>query len=104
METLAGRTVLVTGAAGGLGRVAVAAAAAAGARVVLVGRDRARLDAVGAAPAVANPATLRAVGLDPKRIATVVAQAGPRFSDSVYDRLGYTSSATSIPRSFGRRS
>jgi NAD(P)-dependent dehydrogenase (short-subunit alcohol dehydrogenase family) len=44
--SLGGRTVLVTGATGGLGRATVEAVAALGARVLLVGRDAARLDAV----------------------------------------------------------
>ena len=46
---LAGRTALVTGATGGLGRAATESLAGLGARVVLVGRDQARLDAVRAA-------------------------------------------------------
>jgi len=37
------RTILVTGATGGLGRVAVSAAAESGARLILVGRDEASL-------------------------------------------------------------
>jgi dehydrogenase/reductase SDR family protein 12 len=43
---LAGSTVLVTGATGGLGRETVETLASLGARVVLVGRDQARLDDV----------------------------------------------------------
>lgn len=39
------------------------------------------LDAAGAAPATANPAALKAAGIDPKRIAQVIANAGPRFRD-----------------------
>lgn len=42
-DELADRVVLITGATGGLGRVAAAAFAAAGAKVGLVGTDRARL-------------------------------------------------------------
>lgn len=45
-DALAGRTALVTGATGGLGRAAVMALAQLGARVVLVGRDGAKLDAL----------------------------------------------------------
>lgn len=42
--SLAGRTALVTGATGGLGRAAAHALAGLGARVVLVGRDEGRLE------------------------------------------------------------
>lgn len=42
--SLAGRTVLVTGATGGLGRETAATVAELGARVLLVGRDQGRLD------------------------------------------------------------
>jgi NAD(P)-dependent dehydrogenase (short-subunit alcohol dehydrogenase family) len=44
----ADRVVLITGATGGLGRVATATFAAAGAKVGLVGTDRGRLDALAA--------------------------------------------------------
>ncbi|HEX4197794.1 MAG TPA: SDR family oxidoreductase [Caulobacteraceae bacterium] len=43
-EALADRTVLVTGASSGLGAATALAAAACGAKVVAMGRDRARLD------------------------------------------------------------
>jgi dehydrogenase/reductase SDR family member 12 len=45
-NALAGRTALVTGATGGLGRATAEALARLGARVVLVGRDQAKLDAL----------------------------------------------------------
>ena len=45
-DTLAGRTVLVTGPTSGLGRATTDAIAALGARVILVGRSEARLAAV----------------------------------------------------------
>ena len=38
------------------------------------------LDAGGAAAVTANPAALKAAGIDPQRVAQVVAQAGPRFT------------------------
>lgn len=44
--SLAGRTVLITGPTSGLGRAAAEAMAALGARIVLVGRSRERLEAV----------------------------------------------------------
>jgi NAD(P)-dependent dehydrogenase (short-subunit alcohol dehydrogenase family) len=45
---IADRVVLITGATGGLGRVAAATFAGAGAKVGLVGRDRGRLEALAA--------------------------------------------------------
>ncbi len=39
------------------------------------------LDAGGAAPATANPAALKAAGIDPEQVALIVAQAGPRLRD-----------------------
>ena len=53
---LSARTVVVTGAAGGIGRAIAAAFAAQGARTVLVDRDAALLDAVRAAIAAELPA------------------------------------------------
>jgi NAD(P)-dependent dehydrogenase (short-subunit alcohol dehydrogenase family) len=43
-SAVSGRTALVTGAGNGLGRAMSLALAEAGARVLLVGRDRAKLD------------------------------------------------------------
>jgi hypothetical protein len=39
------------------------------------------LDAVGAAPATAQPAAFKAAGVDPRMVAAVVAEAGPRLRD-----------------------
>ncbi|HEU4331407.1 MAG TPA: SDR family oxidoreductase [Lapillicoccus sp.] len=47
-DPIAGRTALVTGAGNGLGRATAIALADAGARVVLAGRDRAKLERVAA--------------------------------------------------------
>lgn len=55
---LAGRVVLVTGAAGGLGTAAARACAAAGATVVLLGRQLRRLEHVYDAVAAAGPEPL----------------------------------------------
>ena len=41
------------------------------------------LDAGGAAAATANPAALKAAGIDPKRVAQVIAEAGPRFREGL---------------------
>ena len=53
---LIGRTAIVTGATGGLGRVTALGLAALGARVVLVGRDAARVEALRADIAAAHGA------------------------------------------------
>ncbi|QCW27186.1 SDR family NAD(P)-dependent oxidoreductase [Lysobacter enzymogenes] len=57
-QALAGRVVLVTGAAGGLGSAASVAAAAAGATVVLLGRKLPKLNRVYDAAAQAGPEPL----------------------------------------------
>jgi NAD(P)-dependent dehydrogenase (short-subunit alcohol dehydrogenase family) len=68
-----GRTALVTGGGGGLGAAMARALAGAGARVIVAGRDRAKLDAVAtglatpgrAAPCdVADPASVAALAAD----------------------------------------
>jgi dehydrogenase/reductase SDR family protein 12 len=64
---LQGRTALVTGATGGLGRAVATALADLGARVILVGRDQARLDGL-------REELLEAHGAD--RFPTVVADMG----------------------------
>lgn len=58
---LAGRSVIVTGATGGVGNIAVQLAAAAGAKVIAVSRDAARgsgLRSLGAVPVVSDLADL----------------------------------------------
>jgi 3-oxoacyl-[acyl-carrier protein] reductase len=66
MTDLSGRRVLVTGGSSGIGRGVAEACAAAGARVAITGRDRARLDAVaertGAVPLVADVSDREALG------------------------------------------
>jgi NAD(P)-dependent dehydrogenase (short-subunit alcohol dehydrogenase family) len=47
-DAVAGRTALITGAGNGIGRAIALVLAAHGARVILVGRDRAKLDSVAA--------------------------------------------------------
>jgi short-subunit dehydrogenase len=54
MEELAGRTALVTGAAGGLGRHLVAALRVEGMRIVVSGRDGAKLEGLGDRVVVAD--------------------------------------------------
>jgi len=65
-DPIADRVVLVTGASGGLGRVAARVFAAAGARVVLAGTDRDRLVALAGDLALADGRWL-AVGADLRR-------------------------------------
>jgi malonyl-CoA reductase/3-hydroxypropionate dehydrogenase (NADP+) len=64
---LAGRTVLLTGGAGGLGRVTSRVLLRAGARLVITGRHRDRLEQV--------RSTLAAEGIDPARVLPVAADA-----------------------------
>ena len=56
--TMTGKTVLITGGTGGIGRAAAIGLAAMGARVGITGRDRARAEAAAAAIASesGNPA------------------------------------------------
>jgi malonyl-CoA reductase/3-hydroxypropionate dehydrogenase (NADP+) len=80
-NTLAGKVILVTGAAGNIGGAIAAHCLSAGARVVMTGRDPARLAAArdgllaatGAAPEAAVPAILE--GGDPDSVRAAVARA-----------------------------
>jgi len=77
---LKGRVILVTGATGSLGRVAALAFAAAGATVILHGRNQQKLDAIydeietngGAAPAILKLDYLKANEVDFKGIADTI--------------------------------
>ena len=93
-RALAGRTALVTGATGGLGRATAESMAALGARVILVGRDPERLEDLRAAlitvhgedrfPAyVADMASLAAIGA----AAAAIAAAEPAI-DILVDNAG----------------
>lgn len=78
---LHGKTVLVTGASSGIGRAVALACARAGARVVVNGRDAARLAetlALLAAPAPDNPAHQACAAdlTDPAQLAQLVAACG----------------------------
>lgn len=88
-DRLYGRRVLVTGATGGLGPMAAVAAASAGARLVLVGRSRARLDAVVSAMGEHAAAVERvAVAdlLDPTAVEALAAESEPL--DAVWHLVG----------------
>lgn len=81
-DDITGRVVLITGATGGLGRVASAAFVAAGAKVGLVGTARARLEALAAelhlaaADWVAAKADLRRPDDAARAVAEIVARFG----------------------------
>jgi len=78
--SLQGKVVLVTGAAGGIGRAVARVLAGDGARVVLAGRGEAALRAVdlgeGLAPAAVVPLDVRDAGAWDRAIATVVRDLG----------------------------
>lgn len=79
-EALAGRTILVTGAHGGLGEAAAKACAQAGATVVLLGRKVPKLNRVYDA--------LKAVGPEPALYPLDLAGADPADYEAMADRLG----------------
>ena len=61
---LAGRNVLVAGATSGMGRATAYAAASAGAKLVLLGRDKARLDEIGRATAEIGAPSVTCIQVD----------------------------------------
>ena len=77
-QTLGGRTALVTGASRGIGAAAARALDEAGARVALIGRDRARLDAT-AATLTGGPLVVTADLRDPSAPAHIVDRALEAF-------------------------
>ncbi len=84
-RSMAGKTVVMTGATSGLGEAAAEVLAARGARLVLVGRDRARADRTLARLGAANGAARHGVHIadlsrvaEMKRVAAALAEAEPR--------------------------
>lgn len=91
--SLAGRHALVTGAGRGIGLAIVRALAAAGARVTLLGRDRARVD--GAAAGFAQAHGVAADVSDEASVAAAFAAARERFGpvDVLVNNAGQAESA-----------
>jgi len=92
--SMTGKTVLITGGTGGIGRAAATALAALGARVGITGRDRGRADAVAAAIAreSGNPAVDVFVGdmssqAEVRRLAAEVLDTYPRL-DVLLNNVG----------------
>jgi NAD(P)-dependent dehydrogenase (short-subunit alcohol dehydrogenase family) len=83
MADLNGKTAVIAGAAGGLGRVASAAFAAAGANLVLLGREQAKLESLAAE-----------LGLDASRVLVRGTQAA--------DEADVTQAAAAALQKFGR--
>src|SRR4051812_47614870 len=86
-DTLTGRVVAITGPTSGLGHAAADAMAAAGARLLLLGRNAEKLDAVVAElPAAAGPEPHSPVLVDMASLASVAAAVGRlRASESRLD-------------------
>ena len=89
MSTLAGRRVLITGAAGGLGPTVLSAAAAAGARLVLVDVAQERLDTLAATYADAVESTHVVDLLDDEACSAFASQVtGSAPIDAVWHLVG----------------
>lgn len=84
---LSGRKIVVTGANGGLGPVAVAAAAGAGARLLLVGRDESRLAELASEHSGAVESVHAVDLLDSAAVLSLAASAGPDV-DAVWHLVG----------------
>jgi NAD(P)-dependent dehydrogenase (short-subunit alcohol dehydrogenase family) len=93
---LDGRTILVTGATGGLGDAAVAAAAKAGARVVAVGRDDATLGTLRARHPTCVRQTVVADLLDAPAVVDLATEVGPGV-DAVWHLVGGWRGGTVFP-------
>ncbi|MBC2878014.1 MULTISPECIES: short-chain dehydrogenase/reductase [Streptomyces] len=107
--SLTGRTVLVTGATGGIGTAGARAPHARGANVVLLGRDTSALSALAREPGAERALPLRADVTDPAAIDEAVARAEHRFGelDVVFANAGAaptrpTTPATIDPETFER--
>lgn len=88
-EALAGKTVLIAGATGGIGSATARALSGAGARLVLSGRDRERLDALSAE--LGEAAAVKADLSDAAQVARLVEQAqeaGGGSLDAVVNAAG----------------
>ena len=94
ISSMTGKTVLVTGGTGGIGRAAAAGLAAMGARVGITGRDRVRAEAAAAAiageaggPAVDVFVADMSSGAEVRRLADEVLAAYPRL-DVLLNNVG----------------
>jgi len=97
MDSLRGRTVLITGATGSGGRAAAAAAAGAGMRLVLVGRDAGRLDDVAARLGAAVTARHLADAADPDAVGQLATAPWASDVDAVWHLVGGWRGGTPLP-------